>query len=123
MVPWTAINLIDYYLLRQGEYNVWDVFDSNGQYGKFNWTAISAYLISVIFEIPFVNSTMYVGPISKALDGTDIAWIAGLIVPLILYYYYYPMKKRVKVTLPTQEIEGKTELVKNNKINLGGFAE
>jgi NCS1 family nucleobase:cation symporter-1 len=106
MVPWTAINLIDYYLLRQGEYNVWDVFDSNGQYGKFNWTAISAYLISVIFEIPFVNSTMYVGPISKALDGTDIAWIAGLIVPLILYYY--PMKKRVKVTLPTQEIEGKT---------------
>ncbi|WP_179195718.1 cytosine permease [Bacillus sp. OV166] len=73
MVPWTAINLIDYYLLRRGEYNVWDVFDVNGQYGKFNWVAIMTYLVSFILEIPFVNTTMYVGPVSKALDGTDIA--------------------------------------------------
>jgi len=93
MVPWTAINLIDYYLLRRGEYNVWDVFDANGQYGKFNWVAIISYVISVILEIPFVNTTMYVGPISKALDGTDIAWIMGLAVPLVLYYL--PMKKRL----------------------------
>jgi NCS1 family nucleobase:cation symporter-1 len=48
MVPWTAINLIDYYLLRRGEYQIWDVFDVNGQYGKYNWVAITAYLISVI---------------------------------------------------------------------------
>ncbi|MED1203040.1 purine-cytosine permease family protein [Heyndrickxia acidicola] len=102
MVPWTAINLIDYYLLRQGEYSVWDVFNPNGQYGTFNWIAIFAYLVSVVLEIPFVNTTIYVGPVSKALGGTDIAWITGLVIPLILYYY--PMKKRVKADLPIQEV-------------------
>lgn len=98
MVPWTAINLIDYYLLRRGEYNVWDVFDVNGQYGKFNWIAIIAYLISFILEVPFVNTSMYVGPVSKALDGTDIAWIVGLAVPLVLYYY--PMRKKINLSNP-----------------------
>jgi NCS1 family nucleobase:cation symporter-1 len=100
MVPWTAINLIDYYLLRRGEYNVWDVFDVNGQYGKFNWVAIISYIVSFILEIPFVNTTMYVGPISKALDGTDIAWIMGLAAPLVLYYL--PMRKRINHTSGNQ---------------------
>ncbi|MGG3467781.1 cytosine permease [Neobacillus pocheonensis] len=105
MVPWTAINLIDYYLLRRGEYNVWDVFDVNGQYGKFNWVAIIAYLISFILEIPFVNTTMYVGPVSKALDGTDIAWIMGLIAPLVLYYY--PMRKKLNLSFGNHPMANK----------------
>jgi NCS1 family nucleobase:cation symporter-1 len=108
MVPWTAINLIDYYLLRRGEYNVWDVFDVNGQYGKFNWVAIIAYLISFILEVPFVNTSMYVGPVSKALDGTDIAWIVGLAVPLVLYYF--PMKKKINLSASNQVIANKQEL-------------
>jgi len=94
MVPWTAINLIDYYLLRRGDYQIWDVFDVNGQYGKFNWIAIIAYLVSFVLEIPFVNTTMYVGPISEALNGTDIAWIMGLLAPILLYYV--PMKNKIK---------------------------
>jgi NCS1 family nucleobase:cation symporter-1 len=100
MVPWTAINLIDYYLLRRGEYNVKDVFDVDGQYGKINWIAILTYFVSFILEIPFVNTTMYVGPISKALDGTDIAWIMGLTVPLLLYYF--PMRKKLNLIVSSQ---------------------
>jgi nucleobase:cation symporter-1, NCS1 family len=107
MVPWTAINLIDYYLLRRGEYNVWDVFDVNGQYGKFNWVAIIAYFISFILEVPFVNTSMYVGPVSKALDGTDIAWIVGLAVPLVLYYF--PMRKKINLSVNNQVIANKQE--------------
>jgi nucleobase:cation symporter-1, NCS1 family len=105
MVPWTAINLIDYYLLRRGEYNVRDVFDVNGQYGKFNWIAIIAYLVSFILEVPFVNTTMYVGPVSKALNGTDIAWIMGLVAPLVLYYY--PMRKKINLFIVDQVIDSK----------------
>ena len=101
MVPWTAINLVDYYLLRHGEYNVEAIFDINGEYGKFNWIAIIAYLIAVVLEIPFVNTTMYVGPIAKALDGTDLAWMVGLVVPSILYYY--PMKR--KISLPVKVLQ------------------
>jgi NCS1 family nucleobase:cation symporter-1 len=105
MVPWTAINLIDYYLLRRGEYSVLDVFDVNGQYGKFNWIAIIAYLVSFILEIPFVNTTMYVGPISKILDGTDIAWIMGLAAPLVLYYY--PMRKKINLSVRNEVMVNK----------------
>ncbi|MGE7907424.1 purine-cytosine permease family protein [Peribacillus sp. NPDC094092] len=100
MVPWTAINLIDYYLLRHGEYSIQDIFDLNGQYGKFNWIAIMSYLIAVIVEIPFVNTTIFVGPIAKALNGTDLAWIVGLIIPSILYYY--PMKKKINLSFYNQ---------------------
>ncbi|MFD0826496.1 purine-cytosine permease family protein [Neobacillus sp. M.A.Huq-85] len=101
MVPWTAINLVDYYMLRHGEYNVEAIFDVNGEYGKFNWIAIGSYLVAVVLEIPFVNTTMYVGPIAKALDGTDLAWMVGLVVPTILYYY--PMKK--KISLPSEGLQ------------------
>ncbi|WP_257350961.1 purine-cytosine permease family protein [Pseudalkalibacillus decolorationis] len=91
MFPWTTINLIDYYLLRHGKYDIKALFDLNGEYGKYNWIAIFAYTVSVLVEIPFINSELYIGPIAQALNGVDIAWVVGLTVPLLLYYY--PMKK------------------------------
>jgi len=32
LIPWTAINLIDFYLLRKGAYSIKDMFDLNGIY-------------------------------------------------------------------------------------------
>jgi len=104
LIPWTSINLVDYYLLRHGKYNVKDIFDVNGQYGKVNLITCSAFLISILVEIPFINATFYVGPIAKAFNGADLAWVVGLIVPAILYYF--PMKKKLKThtnNLETQE--------------------
>lgn len=94
LIPWTAINLVDYYLLRRGEYSVKDIFDRNGKYGAVNWITAVAYIVSVIVEIPFINTSFYVGPVAEALDGADIAWILGLIVPSVLYYY--PMKRKIQ---------------------------
>lgn len=88
MVPWSAINLVDYYLLRHGNYSIQDIFDVNGRYGKFNWLAIGAYCLSVLAQIPFMNvAGIYEGPISVALGHADIAWIVALILPGALYYY------------------------------------
>lgn len=95
MFPWTTINLIDYYFLRKGKYNVAALFDMNSEYGKVNWIAVGSYIIAVLLEIPFINSSFYVGPFAEKLGGTDIAWIVGLFVPVLLYYY--PMKK-LKIT-------------------------
>jgi purine-cytosine permease-like protein len=39
-----------------------------------------------LVEVPFVNSSLYVGPIAKDLDGADISWIVGFIVAAVLYY-------------------------------------
>ncbi len=96
MVPWTAINLVDFYLLRKGHYNISAIFDSNGEYGKVNWIAIAAYVIGVLIQVPFMNTELYVGPISTWLHGADIAWIVGLIISAALYYY--PMRNRVTYT-------------------------
>jgi NCS1 family nucleobase:cation symporter-1 len=96
LIPWTSINLVDYYLLRHGEYNVKDIFDMNGQYGKVNWITCNAFILSIIAEIPFVNTSFYVGPVARAFEGADIAWLVGLIVPAVLYYF--PMKRKLSKT-------------------------
>lgn len=104
LIPWISINLVDYYLLRHGKYNVKDIFDLNGQYGKIYMITCTAFLVSILAEVPFINTSFYVGPIAKALHGADLAWVAGLIVPAVLYYY--PMKKKLYAVdnqLETQE--------------------
>ncbi|WDL99084.1 purine-cytosine permease family protein [Alicyclobacillus sp. ALC3] len=94
MVPWSAINLVDFYLLRKGNYSIKDIFDLNGRYGRFNWTAIGAYLLTIAAQIPFVNiAGIYEGPISTALGHADVAWIIALLLPSTIYYF--AMKRRV----------------------------
>ncbi|GIM48375.1 putative purine-cytosine permease YxlA [Collibacillus ludicampi] len=93
MVPWTAINLVDYYLLRKGDYNIQAIFDPNGEYGRVNWIAISSYILGILIQFPFMNTELFVGPVAKYLNGADIAWIVGMIIPAALYYY--PMKRRL----------------------------
>ncbi|MEI2472897.1 cytosine permease [Peribacillus frigoritolerans] len=57
LIPWTSINLVDYYILRRGEYSVKDIFDLNGKYGKVNWIASFAFVASILAEIPFINAS------------------------------------------------------------------
>lgn len=99
MIPWTAINLVDFYLLRKGNYNVDAIFNANGEYGRVNWIAIAAYVIAVGIQWPFMNTELYVGPIASLLHGADIAWIVALIVSAALYYF--PMKSRLAKSHPT----------------------
>jgi nucleobase:cation symporter-1, NCS1 family len=37
MIPWTAINLTDYYVVRRGRYVIEDIFKTDGRYGRVNW--------------------------------------------------------------------------------------
>ncbi len=86
LIPWTAINLTDYYLVRRGRYDIEGIFKVDGPYGRVNWTALAIYAITVVVELPFMNSTFFEGPVAKALGGGDIAWIVGLVVAGGLYY-------------------------------------
>ncbi|HUZ52112.1 MAG TPA: cytosine permease [Streptosporangiaceae bacterium] len=87
LIPWTAINLVDFYLIRHGDYDVPSFFTpSGGIYGRVNWATLLVYLIGIGVEIPFVNTTMYEGPVAKALGGTDISWVVGLVIVIPLYY-------------------------------------
>jgi NCS1 family nucleobase:cation symporter-1 len=87
LVPWTAINLVDYYLIRHGDYDVAAFFDAaGGVYGRFNTPAIACYLLGILIQMPFVSTDLYTGPIAKMLGGVDISWIVGLLVVSPVYY-------------------------------------
>ncbi|SKC07737.1 nucleobase:cation symporter-1, NCS1 family [Arthrobacter sp. 31Cvi3.1E] len=88
LVPWTAINLVDYYLLRHGDYRVEDFFKRDGGvYGRFNWVAIGSYVAGALIQVPFSATAIYTGPLAAAMGGVDISWIVGLVVVAPLYYF------------------------------------
>jgi NCS1 family nucleobase:cation symporter-1 len=86
IIPWTAINLVDYYLLRHGDYAIPELFERDGVYGRTNWPALGVYAVGILAQAPFVNTTLYQGWFVDDLDGADLAWIVGLLVSGGLYY-------------------------------------
>jgi NCS1 family nucleobase:cation symporter-1 len=88
LVPWTAINLVDYYLLRHGEYDV-DAFfrQDGGIYGRINSPAVICYGLGILVQLPFVASPLYTGPVARAIGGVDLSWIVGLAVISPAYYW------------------------------------
>lgn len=84
-IPWSAINLVDFYFVRHGQYDPRS-FSEPGSYGQINGMAITAYLLGFLIELPFMNSTIFEGPIAKSLNGADISWVPGIIVSAGLYY-------------------------------------
>lgn len=88
LVPWTAINLIDFYAIHKGQYDINSIFQADGGiYGYFNPQALLAYVIGILVQIPFMNTPLYVGPISAHINGADLSWLVGLVVTSPLYYW------------------------------------
>ncbi|HUY24008.1 MAG TPA: cytosine permease [Candidatus Saccharimonadales bacterium] len=86
IMPWSAVNLVDFYLIRHGDYQMSWFVDPKGPYGGIAWSALLAYLIGIACEIPFMSTTIYEGPVAKMWNGGDISWIVGLAVAGGLYY-------------------------------------
>lgn len=84
-VPWSAINLVDYYLVRRGRYDVSSFFTPDGVYGRFQWWACLCYVITLAVQVPFLDQVFYTGPFVKSLGGADISWIVGFGVASLLY--------------------------------------
>lgn len=101
LIPWTAVNLVDYYLLRHGDYDIDSLFAKDGGvYGRFNWTAIACYVLGIALQIPFLSTTLWVGPIATSLGGVDISWLVGLAVICPLYY----VLMRAKMPVPSASL-------------------
>ena len=70
LVPWASINLIDFYLIKKGEYDIASIFCADGGiYGRFNHHAIVAYACGILVQLPFANTSLYVGPYSNRWKG------------------------------------------------------
>lgn len=85
-IPWSAINLVDYYLVSKEQIDVPGLYDETGRYGRYNVCGLVTYVIGVVVQIPFLSQSLYTGPIAKAIDGADISWIVGLVVTALVYY-------------------------------------
>ncbi|TCJ23416.1 purine-cytosine permease family protein [Nocardioides jejuensis] len=84
--PWSAINLVDYYLISHEQIDRDALYDPDGRYGRWNLVALTSYAVGVVAQIPFLAQTLYTGPATKALGGADISWLVGLVVTSALYY-------------------------------------
>lgn len=84
--PWSAINLVDYYLVSKERVDLPALYEPDGRYGAWNVTALVSYAVGVLAQIPFLAQTLYTGPITKALGGADISWIVGLLLTAAIYY-------------------------------------
>jgi NCS1 family nucleobase:cation symporter-1 len=88
MVPWTAVNLVDYYLIRRGHYDVPSFFAADGGiYGSYNVAALVCYTLGILVQVPFIANDVYTGPIARAMGGVDFSWIVGLVVVSAAYYF------------------------------------
>jgi NCS1 family nucleobase:cation symporter-1 len=87
LVPWSAINLVDFYIIRKGHYDVSGFFAADGgEYGRYNLPALVVFALGFLVQIPFFVTGFYVGPIAEALGGVDVAWLVGLVVSAVLYW-------------------------------------
>jgi purine-cytosine permease-like protein len=85
--PWTAINLVDFYVVRHGHYSVREIFRPHGLYGQWNWRGLTAYFAGFVAMVPFFSTGLYVGPVARALGGADIAMVVGLPVSAVVYLW------------------------------------
>jgi hypothetical protein len=85
LIPWSAVNLADYFLVRRGRYDVASFFSADGAYGRFAWRGLLAYTVGLAAEWPFVSQPDYTGPLARTLGGADISWLVGWFAAAIAY--------------------------------------
>lgn len=89
--PWSAVNLVDYYLISKERVDIPALYDGKGRYGDYNWVALGCYIFGIVIQFPFLNQKLYTGPLTYLLGGADISWIISLVVTSLVYY---PLAKR-----------------------------
>lgn len=86
LTPWTAVNLVDFFIVRRGHYAITEILERGGGiYGEWAWRGLTAYFIGLIVEIPFMVLSFYKGPVAQHLDGIDIAFVVGLVAAGLVY--------------------------------------
>ncbi|RBP64904.1 NCS1 family nucleobase:cation symporter-1 [Brevibacterium sanguinis] len=86
LIPWSAINLADYFIVQKGHYDLDDLFaPDGGRYGKWNVVGLSSYGIGLLAQVPFMITPLFTGPLAKPLQFIDIAWLVGFVVTAVVY--------------------------------------
>lgn len=85
LVPWTSVNLVDYYLVRRGSYGIREILVRDGIYGEWGWRGPAAYAVGIVAMVPFAVTAWYTGPVAAALGEADVAIFVGLAASAVCY--------------------------------------
>ncbi|PPG31424.1 cytosine permease [Pseudoclavibacter sp. RFBG4] len=95
LIPWSAINLVDYFIVRKGDYAVDELFQRDGgRYGRWNAIGLGTYALGLVAQAPFMISAFYTGPLAAPLGNVDVAWIVGFVVSAVAYLVLVKVTKR-----------------------------
>jgi nucleobase:cation symporter-1, NCS1 family len=65
---------------------------------KPGWDALLAFVVGFGAMVPFMDTSLFVGPVAKALSGADLAYYVGFVVTAALY----ASLRRIQRPEPTQ---------------------
>ncbi|TDP31880.1 NCS1 family nucleobase:cation symporter-1 [Nocardia ignorata] len=86
LIPWSAINLADYFIVRKGHYVVADLYmRDGGQYGRWNRVGLISYAVGLAAQLPFMVTPLFTGPLAAPLHNLDLAWLVGFAVTAVVY--------------------------------------
>ncbi|QEN16808.1 purine-cytosine permease family protein [Mycolicibacterium sp. ELW1] len=102
LVPWTAVNLTDYFFVRRGHYAITELFSPNGVYGGWSWRGLLAYFLGFAAMLPFAVLPFFTGPAGEWLGGIDVSWLVGLVVSSGSYFI---VTRRLDLTAERAAIE------------------
>jgi len=78
LMPWTAVNLVDYFIVRRGRYSILDLFKADGLYGAWGIRGLAAYAVGFLISIPFfVVPGVYTGALAARFGGVDFGWLVS----------------------------------------------
>jgi nucleobase:cation symporter-1, NCS1 family len=86
LIPWTAVNLVDFFFVRKGNYAIKEIFRPDGIYGRWGPRGMIAYWAGFIVMIPFFSTTIFTGFIAAELGGGDLSPFIGFPVAAVIYY-------------------------------------
>jgi NCS1 family nucleobase:cation symporter-1 len=113
LIPWTSVNLVDFFFVRRGHYAVTELLRAEGIYGNWAWRGLLAYALGWAAILPFaVLPGVWTGQLAAKIGGVDISRLMGLLAAGVSYYL---MAKGIAVNQErTAVISSETEL--------GGYA-
>jgi NCS1 family nucleobase:cation symporter-1 len=77
MGPWTAVNLVDYFIVRRGRYSIAEIFNPRGMYGRWNLRGILAYTGGFAGMLPFMRASRSIGSVgSTSRSSSASPWPA-----------------------------------------------
>ncbi|QRF24169.1 allantoin permease [Alicyclobacillus sp. TC] len=77
ITPWVGVLLADF----------WKNQFQTRTVTSLRLSRLLAFIIGILVSIPFMSSSLYEGPIAKALGGTDLTFIVGFLVAFTLTWF------------------------------------